>query len=498
MNNVYIVDCLNNLEVEYDLNKQYINELFLLVKKMLKPLSKKYLLKKRYIVKEIYNYCVHILNIDKRVIKISKLKQPIQRSQEWYDARYNKITASEIASVIGNKTDYICESELKKIYKKAAFKTEYELLKTKILKNDEFKGNVYTDWGILFEPIATLLYEHRNENRIIEFGLIEHPTINILAASPDGITQKNAIMIEIKAPYKRKLSGLVPLNYWMQMQLQMETCNLDVCHFVEVKTVIYSKEEYKMDNYQDENNPEQLFTCDKLEKGKLIKCITSDGKIDYYYPPYDSFRNRSKLKTWIKDRVSYYEKMYEKVEILYWKLEEFSCIEINRDKKWFESVLPKCNEFWEKVLYYKNNKEEFIKLDQIKEDEKAKRRNKESKADYERNNVCMLDSESDDGIETNILDLLTNTVTDNTQETNINENNIENNIEMLVINDNINNDNINNDNINMEILNSVDEIKKNIEKIPSYDSSSDNENMQTAILNRNLSDSIEDDISTLF
>ena len=46
----------------------------------------------------------------------------------------------------------------------------------------------------------------------------------------------------------------------------------------------------------------------------------------------------------------------------------------------------------------------------------------------------------------------------------------------------------------MEII----EIKKNIEKIPSYDSSSDNENMQTAILNRNLSDSIEDDISTLF
>ena len=122
-------------------------------------------------------------------------------------------------------------------------------------------------------------------------------------------------MIEIKAPYKRKLSGLVPLNYWMQMQLQMETCNLDVCHFVEVKTVIYSKEEYKLDNYQDENNPEQLFTCDKLEKGKLIKCIC-DGKIDYYYPPYDSLEI-NKLKTWIKDRVAYYEKMYEKVEILY-------------------------------------------------------------------------------------------------------------------------------------------------------------------------------------
>ena len=146
MNNVYIVDCLNNLEVEYDLNKQYINELFLLVKKMLKPLSKKYLLKKRYIVKEIYNYYVHILNIDKRVIKISKLNNLQSQSGD---------VLLKIASVIGNKTDYICESELKKIYK-AAFKTEYELLKTKILKNDEFK-ETYTDWGILFEPLLHII-----------------------------------------------------------------------------------------------------------------------------------------------------------------------------------------------------------------------------------------------------------------------------------------------------------------------------------------------------
>mgnify|MGYP000430237918 FL=1 len=58
------------------------------------------------------------MNINQLVINISKLKQPVQRSQEWYDARYNKITASEIASVIGTDTSNICESELKKIYKK--------------------------------------------------------------------------------------------------------------------------------------------------------------------------------------------------------------------------------------------------------------------------------------------------------------------------------------------------------------------------------------------
>ena len=162
-----IKNCLDNLDIQYNLNQDYINELFLIIREMLKPLYKKYLLKKKYIVKHIYDYFINTMNINKLVIDISKLKQPAQRSQEWYDARYNKITASEIASVIGTDTSNICESEMKKIYKKPAFKNSYELLKTKILKNDVFKGNKYTDWGILFEPIATLIYEHRNNTHII-------------------------------------------------------------------------------------------------------------------------------------------------------------------------------------------------------------------------------------------------------------------------------------------------------------------------------------------
>ena len=85
---------LENLDVCFDLSDTYINELFLQIRSMLKPLQKNYLLKKRYIVKEIYHYFINIMNINRNVIKISKLKQPVQRSHEWYDARYNKITAS--------------------------------------------------------------------------------------------------------------------------------------------------------------------------------------------------------------------------------------------------------------------------------------------------------------------------------------------------------------------------------------------------------------------
>ena len=394
---VDIYEGLDNIDVHYDLSRDYINELFLLVRNVLKPIHPKYMLKKKYIVKKIYNYFTEKMNIHKAVVRISKLKQPAQRSQEWYDARYNKITASEIASVIGTDMSNICDSEFKKIYKKPAFKNSYELMKTKILQNDEFKGNIYTDWGILFEPIATLIYEHRNTNRIIEFGLIEHPSKKLFAASPDGITQYNATMIEIKVPYKRKLTGTVPLNYWMQMQLQMETCNLDKCHFVEVKTHKYSKEEYEEDINEEtinEGDSDTLYTNEKTEKGILLKCVLN-GKISYYYPTYDIFRSNEKMNKWVNERTEYYKDTFDTVEYVYWKLMEYSCIEINRDKIWFNNILPKCNEFWEKVCHHKSNTPEFIRLDNIKEEEKKAKRMKQSKAEFEKFNVCTLDTDSD-------------------------------------------------------------------------------------------------------
>ena len=439
---INVIYCLDNIEVNYDLDKDYINELFLLIRKMLRPFHKKYQLKKRNIVKEIYEYFINKMNVNKSVIRISKLKQPAQRSQEWYDARYNKITASEIASVIGTDMSNICENERKKIYKKPAFKNSYELMKTKILKNDEFKGNIYTDWGILFEPIATLLYEHRNNNRILEFGLIEHPKIDLFAASPDGITQKNAIMIEIKVPYQRKLSGLVPLNYWMQMQLQMETCNLDKCHFVEDKTLKYSKEEYDIDNYDD---TDILNSAEQMEKGIIIECINNENKKIYYYPPFEVFRSKKKINNWVEERVEYYKNIYNSVELLYWKTTEYSCIEVNRDKNWFENILPKCNEFWEKVMHFKNNKEEFIRLDNIKEEEKMKKRQKKTQEEYNKMNVLsLLDSDTDEDI--NILP------------------------------------------VNNEILPVDNKIKEK-----NYDSS-DNESIKLSIKDRDLADSIENDL----
>ena len=186
---------LDNQNIKYDLNKLYIDSLFLEVREFLKLFYKRYTLKKKTIVKIIYKYFIEKLQIQQKIIDISKLKQPEQRTEEWYNMRYNMITASDAASVIGTKTQHINEVEL--------------------------KGNKFTEHGQIFEPIASLIYEKLNNTNIIEFGLIQHPTIEIIGASPDGIT-KEGIMIEIKAPYKRIINGIIPSNYWIQMQFQLE------------------------------------------------------------------------------------------------------------------------------------------------------------------------------------------------------------------------------------------------------------------------------------
>ena len=44
--NIDIYKCLDNIGIQYDLNTDYINELFLLIRNVLKPIHPRYMFKK--------------------------------------------------------------------------------------------------------------------------------------------------------------------------------------------------------------------------------------------------------------------------------------------------------------------------------------------------------------------------------------------------------------------------------------------------------------------
>lgn len=286
-----------------------------------------------------------------QVGKLLSIQKVEQRTPEWYSLRMTMITASDWATAIGeghfgNKNDFILK---------------------KCGKGPKFKGNIYTEWGVKYEDVATRLYELRTKNKIYEFGVLKHPNIPFLGASPDGITAKG-IMLEIKCPYSRKITGIVPRHYWMQIQGQLEVCDLAFCDFLECKITEYTgMGEYLDDTEVNppifdygvneklqkkyENGKIFLRTEDGMEKGAVLTYNTPNGENKYFHSELGISKEEfeewcSKIKesvpsTWVERRVSF------------WRFDKISCVRVERDIKWFEETLPKLEETWNQVEHYK-------------------------------------------------------------------------------------------------------------------------------------------------
>ena len=181
--------------------------------------------------------------MDQKVLKLIRKKQYAQRSEEWYKVRKNLITASSAASClirdIKTCESYVKEYRLEEIFdynNKCCnpYSTKKQYFLDKSGYGSQFKGNIATFWGQKYESVVTDLYSNKFNKDVLEFGLIIHdnPEYSWLGASPDGITP-DGVMIEIKCPFRRKITGIPPMYYWIQVQLQLEVCDLEYCDFVE-------------------------------------------------------------------------------------------------------------------------------------------------------------------------------------------------------------------------------------------------------------------------
>ena len=125
-----------------------------------------------------------------------------QRTDEWLNARMKYITASEIASAVGENKYQSCE----------------QYIDVKAGHAPRFTGNFATEWGTRYEPEAQALYEQRTGEVLLEVGLTQHPTIPWLAGSPDGITLSGRLL-EIKCPLRRAIGdGTIPEHYMGQVR----------------------------------------------------------------------------------------------------------------------------------------------------------------------------------------------------------------------------------------------------------------------------------------
>jgi putative phage-type endonuclease len=159
-----------------------------------------------------------------------------QRTEEWFQQRLGKVTASRISDVIAKTKTGVSTSRQNYLVQLVS-----ERLTGK--KGDSFVNQAMLD-GIERESSARELYMRTRGVSVTEVGFFDHPIIKNSGASPDGAVNaeedgKYAGLIEIKCPIETThtnalMNKSVPSKYIPQIQWQMASVSPNVkwCDFI--------------------------------------------------------------------------------------------------------------------------------------------------------------------------------------------------------------------------------------------------------------------------
>ena len=261
--------------------------------------------------------------------------QTAQRTTDWYTEFQKCLTASELHKVFGSPR------ERGTLVLQKAGVLEIGGRGQKLVSYKEQLTPM--DWGVCFEPVVKLILEHSWEAMIHECGRFVHLRDPRFAASPDGLILRSkkhpemaGHLLEIKCPKSRKIGGKIPMDYFYQMQLQMEVTGVRACEYVEVKF-----------DFVEELGalPEKGFCgkvavvgCFKEESGAWDPCRYEYGPVnDLAWKPDLGLNEQTlQLNTWVSSGIH-----HERVL---------------RDEGWFGTLWARLEEFWADVALAKEGK----------------------------------------------------------------------------------------------------------------------------------------------
>lgn len=273
-----------------------------------------------------YDYPIPIRTIVSRVETIAgyvdtlesiKLDPGIpQRTAPWYAARERMVTGSELENAIN-------DSKKRQFFKRKLAGPEGW---------NDLKDNPAIKWGVKYEPVAIKLYERRSGAKVYEFGLLPHKNIIGFGASPDGISDMG-IMLEIKCPYSRTITGEVPSAYFAQVQAQMDTTRLRECDFLECKFAEYNSP----DDYLNDCSPDDpSLTSRGMEKGVVWQSEDSDVHEVYIGPD---------AAKWAETRPG----------ACFWKLLVYNRVRVQKEDAFVERLRPSIEQAITKIAEYRDD-----------------------------------------------------------------------------------------------------------------------------------------------
>lgn len=243
-----------------------------------------------------------------------------QRTPEWYAAREGFITASDFHA--------------------ASFATDAvrkRFVMNKAGQGAPFLGSAATRHGVKYEDLARLLYEYEMGTTVREYGLLPHKTVSIVAASPDGIALQGHCC-EIKVPYSKTLTE-IPLEYFAQMQGQMEVCGLDLCDFIVCRVEELDDTEF-WPAFEAAYAAEYGFE----RYGAVGSTRGADTKFKHSRPGLSP----DELRAWIAE-------LPIDMDVSLHRVFDFRITRIERDDKFVADMIAKLRETWEMVLEARAN-----------------------------------------------------------------------------------------------------------------------------------------------
>ncbi|WP_455466432.1 lambda exonuclease family protein [Bartonella sp. B39] len=152
-----------------------------------------------------------------------------QRTAEWFQVRLGKITASNIYNVLSKTAKGLPTSKY----------DDYKITLITERLTEEISPHYETEdmrWGIDHEEDAIKEYEFIYDTHVTKCGFIQHPTMEMAGASPDGLIGDHGL-IEVKCPRSKThirffLDNQIKPEYLAQMQFQMACTGRQWCDFV--------------------------------------------------------------------------------------------------------------------------------------------------------------------------------------------------------------------------------------------------------------------------
>ncbi len=188
------------------------------------------------------------------VPRLLQLPQTAQKTAAWYAESRDLLTGHEFAAVVYGTIRAMETAVAKKcVPLPVATSGDAEIAPETESRTVYLTPLNAFQWGWRFESVIRTLYEEEVAKSPVcdTLGRIRHPSLPRLAASPDGLIlegERAGRLLEIKAPVSRTLTGVVPQEYYCQMQLQAEVADVPAVEYVEVRFDVRAAETFMGDD----------------------------------------------------------------------------------------------------------------------------------------------------------------------------------------------------------------------------------------------------------